>query len=65
MYCNVLMLGINRRARRAQLGVWHPRVSAETVGLCLSINLNLQAEATWHVAGLSRPRPARPEQVVG
>ena len=47
MYCNVLTLGINRRARRAQLGVSHLSHSGDTVGLDLTINLNLQRGATW------------------
>ena len=55
MYCNVLVLGINRRAQRAQLGVSDMIVSAETVGLCLRINLNLPRLA-------SLPPPHPPDQ---
>ena len=47
MYCNVLMLGINRRAQRAQLGVRHTIISGGTLGKYLSINLILHREATW------------------
>ena len=47
MSCNVLMLGINRRAQRAQLGGDHASISGATVREDLSINLNLQRGATW------------------
>ena len=47
MYCNVLMLGINRRAQRAQLGVCHASISGATVREDLSINLNLPRLASW------------------
>ena len=57
---NVLAFRINRRARRAQLGGDHTIISGDTLGRDLTINLNLQREATWRLPqGPNQPARSR------